>query len=72
RVVRNGTDGPVRATVTLSDDGTLEIEADEVLVATGRRPNTVDIGLDSVGLEPGEFIDVDDHSTQVAEVRLRG
>jgi len=31
----------------------------EFLVAAGRRPLTDDLGLDSVGLEPGEFIGVD-------------
>jgi dihydrolipoamide dehydrogenase len=36
------------ATATLSSG--LKIEADRVLVATGRRPNTADIGLDTVGL----------------------
>jgi dihydrolipoamide dehydrogenase len=40
-------------------DGT-RIEADEILVATGRRANTSDIGLDKVGLEPGGFVSVDD------------
>ena len=29
--------------------------ADEVLVATGRTPHTHDIGLDTVGLEPGRL-----------------
>jgi pyruvate/2-oxoglutarate dehydrogenase complex dihydrolipoamide dehydrogenase (E3) component len=48
--------GPVRVAL---DDGS-EIEADEVLVATGRRPATADIGLDSVGLEPGGWLEVDD------------
>jgi dihydrolipoamide dehydrogenase len=37
------------------------IEADEILVAAGRRPNTDDIGLETVGLEPGTSIDVDEH-----------
>lgn len=36
------------------------IEADEILVATGRVPNTKDIGLDSVSLKPGDWLDVDD------------
>jgi pyruvate/2-oxoglutarate dehydrogenase complex dihydrolipoamide dehydrogenase (E3) component len=47
--------GPV--TLTLDDGGT--VEADEVLAATGRTPRTADIGLDSVGLEPGSWLDVD-------------
>jgi len=37
-----------------------QIEADEILVATGRRPRTFDIVLESVGLEPGQFVQVDD------------
>ena len=49
-------------------DGTLtgalgdgrEVVADEILVAVGRRPATADIGLDTVGLAPGRFIEVDD------------
>jgi pyruvate/2-oxoglutarate dehydrogenase complex dihydrolipoamide dehydrogenase (E3) component len=45
-------------TVTL-DDGS-EIEADEILVATGRSPRTVGLGLDTVGLEDGDWIPVDD------------
>ena len=46
---READDGPV---VGVLDDGR-EIEADEILVAVGRRPNTDDLGLDTVGLEPG-------------------
>lgn len=58
---RLGTDGPVTATVDLVDGTTISIEADEVLVSTGRRPNTADVGLETVGLKPGTYIDVDDH-----------
>jgi pyruvate/2-oxoglutarate dehydrogenase complex dihydrolipoamide dehydrogenase (E3) component len=36
------------------------IEADEILFATGRAPRTDDIGLDTVGLEPGSWLSVDD------------
>ncbi|MFI7552757.1 dihydrolipoyl dehydrogenase family protein [Micromonospora sediminimaris] len=36
------------------------VEADEVLVAIGRTPNTQDIGLDRVGLVPGAWLAVDD------------
>ena len=36
------------------------VRGDELLVAIGRRPNTSDIGLDTVGLEPGKPIEVDD------------
>lgn len=45
-------------TITVSD-GT-DITADEVLAATGRSPRTDDIGLDVVGLTPGEYIGTDD------------
>jgi len=34
--------------------------ADEILFATGRIPQTDDIGLDTVGLETGSWLDVDD------------
>ena len=34
--------------------------ADQILVATGRLPRTQDIGLESVGLKPGTWLDVDD------------
>src|SRR5690606_29841724 len=37
-----------------------QLTASEVLVATGRAPRTRDLGLESVGLEPGRSIDVDD------------
>jgi pyruvate/2-oxoglutarate dehydrogenase complex dihydrolipoamide dehydrogenase (E3) component len=48
--------GPV--TVSLTDGST--IEADEVLVALGRTPATGDLGLETVGLKPGEYVTVDD------------
>lgn len=37
-----------------------EITVDALLVATGRRPHTADVGLDVVGLEPGSTLEVDD------------
>ncbi|WP_329558460.1 NAD(P)/FAD-dependent oxidoreductase [Streptomyces uncialis] len=62
--VRTGTsvasvrrDGP---TVTVELDNGERIEADEILVATGRAPRTEDIGLGTVGLEPGGWLSVDD------------
>lgn len=51
--------GPV--TVEL-DDGTT-VEVDEIVVAAGRRPATDDVGLDTVGLDPGSRLSVDDHLT---------
>ena len=41
------------------DDGAT-VEADEVLAAFGRRPGTADIGLETVGLEPGGPLAVGD------------
>ncbi|GAA2390275.1 oxidoreductase [Catellatospora methionotrophica] len=40
-------------------DGTL-LAADEILYATGRSPATRDVGLDTVGLTPGDWLPVDD------------
>ncbi|MQY10935.1 Mercuric reductase [Streptomyces sp. RB5] len=51
--------GEVR--VTLSDGSRLT--ADEILFATGRAPRTADIGLETVGLTPGSWLDVDDSLT---------
>ncbi|WP_367319190.1 NAD(P)/FAD-dependent oxidoreductase [Streptomyces sp. HUAS ZL42] len=45
--------------VVITDQGD-RIEADEILFATGRTPRTGDIGLDTVGLEPGSWLTVDD------------
>ncbi|HEU5002863.1 MAG TPA: NAD(P)/FAD-dependent oxidoreductase [Actinomycetota bacterium] len=55
RVQREGT-GPV--TLDLATGETLT--CDELLVATGRRPATADLGLETVGLEPGSWLAVDD------------
>ncbi len=46
--------------VVLELEGAPEIVVDELLVAAGRQPNTEDIGLESVELEPGKSIEVDD------------
>lgn len=48
-----------RGSVTVTYDGG-DVIADEVLVAAGRRPRTDDLGLETVGLEPGRWLDVDD------------
>lgn len=61
RVVRDGSGDVV---VTL-DDGT-EARAAEGLVATGRVPRTQDLGLETIGIEPGGWLDVDD------TLRVRG
>jgi pyruvate/2-oxoglutarate dehydrogenase complex dihydrolipoamide dehydrogenase (E3) component len=43
--------------LTVGDD---TIVAERVLVATGRAPRTQDIGLETVGLTPGDWLEVDD------------
>ncbi|MEE4546924.1 NAD(P)/FAD-dependent oxidoreductase [Streptomyces sp. V4-01] len=55
-------DGHVR--VTLSDGGALT--ADEILFATGRAPRSEDVGLDAVGLLPGDWLATDDSLTVTA------
>ncbi|MGC4120290.1 MAG: NAD(P)/FAD-dependent oxidoreductase [Myxococcales bacterium] len=37
------------------------VEADEVLVAAGRRPASGELGLETVGLTPGHAVEVDEH-----------
>ncbi|MDQ0382584.1 dihydrolipoyl dehydrogenase family protein [Amycolatopsis thermophila] len=54
--VERNADGTVVITLT---DGE-RIEADELLVAIGRTPNTQDIGLETAGLKPGAWLTVDD------------
>jgi len=53
RVERTGSG----VTVHAGDDS---VTASEVLVATGRTPRTTDIGLETIGLAPGDWITVDD------------
>ncbi len=62
RAVRESADGPV--TLVLGD-GT-ELVGDELVVAVGRRPRTDDIGLETVGLGSGGYLEVDDR------LRVRG
>jgi len=59
KVGRDGSDGPVTVTLDSGD----EVTGDELLVAVGRRAPTDDLGLDTVGVEPGRggYIEVDDH-----------
>ncbi|MEZ0360063.1 NAD(P)/FAD-dependent oxidoreductase [Mycobacterium sp. SA01] len=44
------------------DDGST-VEVDDVMFATGRRPLTDDMGLETVGLVPGTWLDTDDALT---------
>lgn len=41
-------------------DGGEAVEADEILVAIGRTPRSANVGLETVGLEPGKHVPVDD------------
>ncbi|KJC65546.1 dihydrolipoyl dehydrogenase family protein [Agreia bicolorata] len=41
------------------DDGSTVV-SDELLVATGRTPRTDDLGLETIGLTPGDWLTVDD------------
>ncbi|MFE0450937.1 dihydrolipoyl dehydrogenase family protein [Streptomyces sp. NPDC058914] len=67
---QDGTESPVD--VQLADGESLV--ADEILFATGRSPHTADIGLDTVGLTPGDWLTVDDsyRVTDVADGWLYG
>ncbi|MGW6712224.1 dihydrolipoyl dehydrogenase family protein [Streptomyces globisporus] len=55
-VHRPAPDGPVTVELDAGD----RIEADEILFATGRAPRTDGLGLETVGLEPGSWLTVDD------------
>ena len=46
--------------VTLTLDSGEELSGDEILVGVGRRPWTGDLGLETVGLEAGRYLEVDD------------
>ena len=58
-----------KAAAVRSDGGQVVVElesgesipGDELLVAIGRRPNTTDLDVEAIGLEPGKPIEVDDH-----------
>ncbi|MCK7623962.1 NAD(P)/FAD-dependent oxidoreductase [Streptomyces sp. RS10V-4] len=57
REVRRAADG---GPVTVVPDPGPEVTADELLIATGRAPRTEDLGLETVGLTPGDWLAVDD------------
>jgi pyruvate/2-oxoglutarate dehydrogenase complex dihydrolipoamide dehydrogenase (E3) component len=52
--------------VATLDDGS-EVRGAELLVAAGRRPATSDIGVDTVGLEPGRPLAADDTTTVLGD-----
>jgi pyruvate/2-oxoglutarate dehydrogenase complex dihydrolipoamide dehydrogenase (E3) component len=49
-----------QVTVTLGDGA--EATADQLLVAVGRTPQVDGLGLESVGLEPDGYVEVDEHA----------
>ena len=53
-------------TVTLGLADGRELEGDELLVAVGRRPETDELGLETVGLEPGKYVETDE------QLRVKG
>jgi dihydrolipoamide dehydrogenase len=60
-VERTHLSGPVTVRyATTAETQTRSLVADELLVAAGRRPSTGDLGLETVGLQPGRFVPVDD------------
>ncbi len=59
RVTAAGRDGD---RITVTTEAGDSISAEKVLVATGRKANLGDLGLDTIGLDPGaRFIPVDEH-----------
>src|SRR4029077_12258876 len=48
------------AGVTVRLESGVELTGDELLVAGARRPATSDLGLETVGLVPGRYVEVDD------------
>lgn len=46
------------AVLDLDDGG--KVVTEQVLVATGRAPRTMDLGLETIGLSSGDWLDVDD------------
>ncbi len=59
-VTATGAERRPDGTVVVRLAGGDEVEADELLVAAGRRARTDDLGLEHVGLEPGSWLNVDD------------
>ena len=51
---------PHKGGVTVELEGGDSVAGEELLVAVGRHPRTDDIGLDTVGIDPGGYLEVDD------------
>jgi pyruvate/2-oxoglutarate dehydrogenase complex dihydrolipoamide dehydrogenase (E3) component len=58
--VRREEDASGGRLLTLELDGGRTLSAEELLVAVGRRPRTDALGLESLGLRPGGYVEVDD------------
>jgi pyruvate/2-oxoglutarate dehydrogenase complex dihydrolipoamide dehydrogenase (E3) component len=58
--VQRAAGSPARGPVTLEIEDGRSLTADELLVAVGREPRTGSLGLDSLGMAEGGFIEVDD------------
>ncbi|HZO07206.1 MAG TPA: NAD(P)/FAD-dependent oxidoreductase [Solirubrobacterales bacterium] len=60
RAAKVSADGPG---VVVELEGGDSVEGEQLLVAIGRVPHTADLGLDQIGVEPGEhgFLATDDH-----------
>jgi dihydrolipoamide dehydrogenase len=56
---RTGADGTGKNVVLELTDGS-RVVVEELLVATGRTPRTTDLGLETLGLTPGNWLTVDD------------
>jgi dihydrolipoamide dehydrogenase len=56
RAVGVARSGAVKLTL---DNGDV-LAGDEILVGVGRKPATTDLGLETVGLEPGRYVEVDE------------
>jgi dihydrolipoamide dehydrogenase len=57
--VRRDDEGDSRGPVTVELEDGRSFTAAELLAAVGRRPRTDDLGLESIGLTPGEPVEVD-------------
>jgi pyruvate/2-oxoglutarate dehydrogenase complex dihydrolipoamide dehydrogenase (E3) component len=51
---------PRKGGVAVELEGGDSVAGEELLVAVGRHPRTDDIGLDTVGIDPGGYLEVDD------------
>jgi pyruvate/2-oxoglutarate dehydrogenase complex dihydrolipoamide dehydrogenase (E3) component len=60
RVQRQSPSVPAQVWFDAPNAATSSIEAEEILVATGRVPRTKDLGLETVALKPGDWLEVDD------------